>query len=381
MKRILFDAEHEDYRHSVRAFLKKDVVPYYPDWETDGIVPRTLFTGLGSLGALGIAIPPEYGGAGIHDFRYSVILQEEAAAAAVAPALLGPTLQADVCLPYLLSLTTDEQKKRWLPKVASGELITAIAMTEPGTGSDLSAISTKAVKDGDDYVVDGAKTFITNGINADLVITAVRTGPHPHQGLSLLMVERDTEGFHRAGRLHKVGMHAQDTAELAFTGARVPAANLLGEEGEGFKALTRNLSQERLSIAVSALSQATAALDWTLTYVRERHAFGKALAAQQTVRHRLAELGTATDVAQQYLDRSVSECNEGTLTPQDAAKAKWWCTELQGQVLDACVQLHGGHGYMLEQAVARAWADSRATRIYGGTTEIMKEIIGRSLVA
>ncbi|MGW5861611.1 acyl-CoA dehydrogenase family protein [Streptomyces sp. NPDC055239] len=379
MKRTLFDTEHDDYRTSIRTFLSKEVVPHYPDWEADGIVPRTLFTRLGALGALGIPVPQEYGGAGIHDFRYSVVLHEEAAAAGVAPALLGPALHTDICLPYLLSLADDEQKNRWLPGLASGELIAAIAMTEPGTGSDLSGIRTRAVRDGDHYVLDGAKTFITNGINADIVITAVRTGPHPHRGLSLLAVERDTVGFTRGRRLHKVGMHAQDTAELAFTEARVPRANLLGSEGTGFAELTRNLAQERLSIAVMGLAQATAALSWTLTYVRERHAFGRPIGAQQTVSHKLAELVTATDVAQQYIDRCVSDLNDGALTAPDAAKAKWWCTELQSSVVDACVQLHGGYGYMLDQPIARAWADGRVSRIYGGTTEIMKEIIGRSL--
>jgi alkylation response protein AidB-like acyl-CoA dehydrogenase len=379
MKRILFDDEHQAYRESVRSFVEREVVPRYPDWERDGIVPRSLFTGLGELGALGIAVPEKFGGAGITDFRYNVILQEEAARCGVSPALLGPALHADVCLPYFLDLTTEEQKGRWLPGIASGELITAVAMTEPGTGSDLSGIRTKAVLDGDHYVIDGAKTFITNGINADLVIVAVRTGDHPHKGLSLIVVERDTPGFERGRKLEKVGLHAQDTAELVFTGARVPAANLIGAEGEGFFGLTRNLPQERVSVAVSGLAQATAAFDWTVDYVRERRAFGKPIGAQQVIKHRLAELSTEIEVAQHYLDRCILALNEGELSVVDAAKAKWWCTELQGRVVDACVQLHGGYGYMLEYPIARAWQDSRVTRIYAGTTEIMKEIIGRSL--
>jgi alkylation response protein AidB-like acyl-CoA dehydrogenase len=379
MKRILFDAEHEEYRDSVRAFLGKEVVPHYPDWDTAGIVPRELFTALGDLGAFGIAVPEEFGGAGIGDFRYNVVLQEEAARAGVSPAILGPALHNDVCLPYFLDYTTAEQKARWLPGIASGELITAIAMTEPGTGSDLSGIATKAVRDGDHYVIDGAKTFITNGINADLVIVAVRTGEHPHRGLSLLVVERDTPGFERGRKLDKVGLHAQDTAELFFRGARVPAANLLGGEGEGFVGLTKNLAQERISVAVSGLAQATTAFDQTVAYVRERKAFGAPIGSQQVIRHRLAELATEIDVAQHYLDRCVLALDAGELTVVDAAKAKWWCTELQGRVTDACVQLHGGYGYMLEYPIARAWQDSRVTRIYAGTTEIMKEIIGRSL--
>ncbi|MGW6391633.1 acyl-CoA dehydrogenase family protein [Streptomyces sp. NPDC055103] len=379
MKRTLFEAEHKAYRDSVRAFIDKEVVPHYEHWDKAGIVPRQLFTGLGRLGALGIAVPEEFGGAGIHDFRYNVILQEEGARAAVSPAVLGPALHADVCLPYFLECTSAEQKARWLPGIASGELITAIAMTEPGTGSDLSGIRTKAVRDGDHYVIDGAKTFITNGINSDLVIVAVRTGEHPHRGLSLIVVERDTPGFERGRKLEKVGLHAQDTAELSFTGARVPTANLLGTEGEGFSALTRNLAQERISVAVSGLAQATAAFDWTVTYVRERKAFGKPIGSLQVIRHRLAELATEIDVAQHYLDRCILALNAGELTAVDAAKAKWWCTELQGRVVDACVQLHGGYGYMIEYPIARAWQDSRVTRIYAGTTEIMKEIIGRSL--
>ncbi|GAA3311418.1 acyl-CoA dehydrogenase family protein [Streptomyces cinereospinus] len=383
MKRILFDPEHDLYRESVRAFLAKEAVPHYPAWEAAGIVPRELFTKLGALGALGFAVPEAYGGSGTRDFRYNVVLQEEAARAGIAPAILGPSLQADICLPYFLELADDEQKRRWLPGIASGELITAIAMTEPGTGSDLSGIRTKAVRHGDGdaahYVVDGAKTFITNGINADLVITAVRTGGHPHRGLSLIVVERGTPGFARGRNLDKVGMHAQDTAELSFTDAPVPVANLLGVEGEGFAGLTRNLAQERISIAVAGLAQATTALETTLTHVRERHAFGKPLGAQQTIRHRLAELVTEVDIAQQYLDRCVVELNAGQLLPQDAAKAKWWCTELQGRVVDACVQLHGGYGYMLEYPIAHIWADSRVSRIYGGANEIMKEIIGKSL--
>ena len=379
MKRFLFEDEHEAYRESVRAFLDKEVVPNYARWEADGIVPRELFTGLGRLGALGIEVPQEYGGAGIADFRYNTVLIEEGARAAVAPAIVGPSLQADICLPYFLQSTSGEQKARWLPGIASGELITAIAMTEPGTGSDLAGIRTKAVRDGGEYVLDGAKTFITNGVNADLVIVAVRTGDHPHRGLSLIVVERGTPGFERGRNLEKVGMHAQDTAELSFAGARVPAANLLGEEGQGFRALTRNLARERVSIAVAGLAQAAAAIGWTIDYVRERRAFGTPIGGMQVIRHRLAELVTEVEIAQQYLDRCVLELDAGRLAPQDAAKAKWWCTELQGRVVDACVQMHGGYGYMLEYPIARAFADSRVSRIYGGTTEIMKEIVARSL--
>jgi alkylation response protein AidB-like acyl-CoA dehydrogenase len=378
MDRSIFDSDHDAYRESVQAFLDKQVLPHYDAWERGGIVPRELFAQAAELGAFA-SVPEEYGGAGVADFRYRAIFQEEATYAGVFPALLGPVLQADICMPYLLDLTDDEQKARWLPGVAGGDLITAIAMTEPGTGSDLSGIRTKAVREGDHYVVNGAKTFITNGINADLVITAVRTGEHPHHGLSLLVVERDTPGFERGRNLEKVGMHAQDTAELSFVDARVPATNLLGEEGTGFFGLTANLPQERLSIAVYAVAHATAALRWTLAYVRERSAFGKPVGANQAIRFRLAELVTEVEITQQYVDRCILELNDGGLTAVDAAKAKLWSTELQGRVIDACVQLHGGYGYMLEYPIARAYVDARVSRIYGGTSEIMKEIVGRSL--
>jgi len=378
MDRTIFEPEHDDYRRSVRAFIEREVVPAYPEWEKAGIVPTSLFRSLGDLGIFA-AVPEEYGGAGVTDFRYNAIVSEEAAYAGVMPALLGPTLQADICMPYLLDLTNDEQKARWLPKVATGEHVVAIAMTEPGAGSDLSGIRTRAVRDGDDYIVDGSKIFITNGINADLVITVVRTGDHPHQGLSLLVIEDGTPGFSRGRNLEKVGMHAQDTAELIFEGCRVPAANLIGVEGEGFFGLTNNLPQERLSIAVAAIAGAHQAIEWTKEYVRDRVAFGKPVGSLQTIRHRLAELVTEVEITQVYVDRCVIALTEGRLTVEDAAKAKLWSTELQSRVVDACVQLHGGYGYMLEYPIARAYIDNRIQRIYGGTSEIMKEIIGRSL--
>jgi alkylation response protein AidB-like acyl-CoA dehydrogenase len=378
MRRVLFDPEHEAFRDSARIFIAKEITPHYADWDRAGIVPRELFARAGDLG-LFAAVPEQFGGSGVTDFRYSTVFAEEAARAGVTPATLGLSLQSDVCMPYLLGLTTDEQQRRWLPGIADGTLITAIAMTEPGTGSDLSGISARAVRDGSDYIVNGAKTFITNGINADLVITAVRTGEHPHQGLSLLVIERGMAGFDRGRNLQKVGLHAQDTAELSFTDVRVPAANLLGAEGEGFYGLTRNLPRERVSIAVSAVAQAAAAVQATIGYVRTRTAFGQPIGSLQNTRFRLAELVTEIDIAQQFVDRCVLELEDGALSPVDAAKAKWWTTELQGRTVDACVQLHGGYGYMLDYPIARAWTDSRVSRIYGGSTEIMKEIIGRSL--
>jgi alkylation response protein AidB-like acyl-CoA dehydrogenase len=379
MRRTVYDAEHESYRDSVATFLDKEVSPHYADWEDAGIVPRELFTALGGLGALGFDVPETFGGHGVSDFRYNAILHEESQARGVSPALTGPMLQADVVMPYLVDLTNDEQKRRWLPDVVAGRTITAIAMTEPGTGSDLAGIATKAVLDGDHYVVTGAKTFITNGINADLVVTAVRTGDHPHRGISLLVLERSMPGFERGRRLRKIGMHAQDTAELVLDEVRAPVANRLGPEGAGFAGLTSNLARERLSLAVSAMAGARTALEQTTEYVRSRTAFGAPIGALQNTRFRLAEIATEVDLGTSYVDQCVVALNAGTLDAVDAAKAKWWTSEMLGRTLDTCVQLHGGYGYMHEYPVARAWADARVNRIYGGTTEIMKEIIGRSL--
>jgi alkylation response protein AidB-like acyl-CoA dehydrogenase len=293
---------------------------------------------------------------------------------------LGLTLHTDICQPYFLDLTTDEQKQRWLPGIASGELITAVAMTEPGTGSDLAGIAATAVRDGDHYVVNGSKTFITNGINADLVITAVKTDPSQrHSGMSLVVVEAGTPGFERGRNLEKLGLHGQDTAELFFTDVQLPIANLLGEEGQGFLQLVHNLPQERLSIAATGVAAARAALGWTLDYAKTRTAFGQPVGSFQNSRFVLAEMATEVEVAQAYVDKCVVALDEGTLTAEEAAMAKWWCTELQKRVVDRGVQLHGGYGYMLEYPIARAYADARITTIYGGTTEIMKEIIGRGL--
>jgi alkylation response protein AidB-like acyl-CoA dehydrogenase len=382
MRRVLFDDEHELFRDSVRKFVEKEMVPHNDEWEEAGLVPREVFRAAGALGFLGMAIPEEYGGGGVDDFRYNLVIIEELQRAGVNAAGLGITLHNDICLPYFLRYCDDDQRGRWLPGIASGELITAVAMTEPGMGSDLASMATTAVRNGngDDYVVNGSKTFITNGINADLVIVAAKTDPAArHAGISLLVVERGMPGFERGRNLDKIGLHAQDTAELFFGDVPVPAANLLGEEGRGFYQLVENLPQERLSIAAAGLAAARAAFDWTAGYCRERQAFGQAIGSFQAVRFALAEMATEIEVAQAFLDRCVVGLNQGSLTPEDAAMAKWWCTELQGRVTDRCVQLHGGYGYMREYPVARAWTDARVTRIYGGTTEIMKEIIGRSL--
>ena len=380
MQRTLFHDEHDQFRSSVRAFIAAELVPHHEAWDAAGIVDRALFTGAGKHGFLGMSVPEEHGGGGVSDFRYNVVIAEEIQRAGVNAAGLGWTLHNDICLPYFLSLCTEEQKARWLPGICSGELITAIAMTEPGIGSDLASMTTTALIDGDHYAVNGSKTFITNGINADLVITAVKTDPtQRHAGMSLMVLERGMDGFERGRNLEKIGMHAQDTAELFFTDVHVPVANRLGEEGSGFRSLVTKLPQERLSIAVTGVAAARNALDLTLEYVKERTAFGQPIGSFQNSRFRLAEMATEVEIAQTFVDRAVLALNEGQLTAEEAAMAKWWCTELQKRVVDTCLQLHGGYGYMLEYPIARAYADARITTIYGGTTEIMKEIIGRSL--
>ncbi|HEU5151606.1 MAG TPA: acyl-CoA dehydrogenase family protein [Iamia sp.] len=380
MRRTLFAEEHDQFRASVRSFVAKEVVPSFLDWERDGIVPRELFTTAGAAGFLGMDVPEEYGGGGASDFRFNLILGEELAYAGTGGAGLGLTLHNDICLPYFLSLCTEEQKQRWLPGICSGELITAIAMTEPGIGSDLGSMASTAIRDGDRYVVNGSKTFITNGINADLVITAVKTDPSlKHKGISLVVLERGMEGFERGRNLDKVGLHSQDTAELFMTDVSVPVENLLGVEGQGFVHLVHNLPQERLSIAAAGVAAAEAALGWTLDYVRERTAFGQPVGSFQNSRFELATMRTEIDLARVFVDRCVEALDAGELTAEEAAEAKWWCTELQKRVVDRCLQLHGGYGYMLEYPIARAYLDARITTIYGGTTEIMKEIIGRSL--
>jgi alkylation response protein AidB-like acyl-CoA dehydrogenase len=383
MQRKHYGADHEAFAEAFRAFADKAIVPNYMEWERAGITPRDVFTEAGKSGFLGMQVPEEYGGGGVDDFRFNQILDEQVAQAGITGSGLGITLHNDTCLPYFLSYCNDEQKQRWLPGIVSGELITAIAMTEPGAGSDLTGIRTNAKRDGDHYVVNGSKTFITNGINADLVVTAVRTGEDKHgdrhSGMSLLILERGMEGFERGRNLDKLGLHSQDTAELSFTDVRVPVANLLGTEGEGFAQLVKKLPQERMSIAVSAVAESQAAFDNTLRYVQDRKAFGTTIGSFQNTKFVLAEIATEIDVAQAFVDRCVDRLNDGELDAADAAKAKWWCTELQGRIIDRCLQLHGGYGYMTEYAVSRAYADARVTRIYGGSTEIMKGVVSKSL--
>jgi alkylation response protein AidB-like acyl-CoA dehydrogenase len=379
MQRDHYDEEHLAFGEAFGSFVDKEIVPHFLEWERAGIMSRDVFTAAGSNGFLGMAVPERFGGGGVPDFRFNQILSEQTAAAGVTGPGLGIGLHNDICLPYFLKYGSDEQHERWLPGIASGELITAVAMTEPGAGSDLAGIRTSARRDGDDYIVNGAKTFITNGINADLVITAVRTGEDRHRGLSLVVLERGMPGFERGRNLDKLGLHSQDTAELSFADVRVPVANRLGEEGDGFMQLTGALPQERMSIAIAGVADARAGFTETLDYVKERTAFGTTVSAFQNTKFVLAEMATELDLAQTFVDRCVTLLNAGSLTAADAAKAKWWCTELQGRVLDRCLQLHGGYGYMTEYPIARRYADARVTRIYGGATEIMKSVVSRSL--
>ncbi|MFI7361301.1 acyl-CoA dehydrogenase family protein [Streptomyces sp. NPDC050149] len=380
MRRNVFTADHEAFRKLVREVVAKEVVPHYAEWEKAGCLPRSFFEQLGSLGLLGTALPEEYGGSGQPDYRYNVVLQEEAARALVT---LGTVrTQLDVVLPYFLTYANREQRERWFPGLASGKLLTAIAMTEPGTGSDLAGIRTTAAREGDEYVLDGAKTFITGGMLADLVIVVARTSHDPDNrraGLTLLVVEGDTPGFTRGRVLDKMGIKVQDTVELAFSGARVPVANRLGEEGKAFEYLGHNLSQERMTVAVGSVAQAQAALDAALAYVKEREVFGKPVAAYQNTKFELAAVAAEIEAAQAVLDRAVLELVEGRLSGADAAKVKLFCTEMQARAVDRCLQLFGGYGYMLEYPIARLYADARITRIYAGTSEVMKVIIAKSL--
>ncbi len=373
-----FDPEHEAFRDAVGTFLDKEVVPHHDQWETDGIVDRDVWARAGAQGLLGLQLPEEYGGGGTPDFRYNAVIGEEMARRGVYGAAFP--LFNDMIAPYFEASATTEQKARWLPGLCSGQSIAAIAMTEPGAGSDLQGIRTSAVDAGDHYLLNGQKTFISNGILADLVIVVARTDPDAgHQGISLLVVERGMEGFSRGRNLDKIGQHAQDTAELFFSDVRVPKDNLLGAAGSGFAQLMTNLSQERLSIAVSAASACEAVLDLTLDYARQRTAFGRAIGQFQHNRFLLAEMATDAHVARVFVDDCLRRHVAGRLDAKTASMAKWWTTELQVKLANQGVQMHGGYGYMAEYPIARAYVNSRVQTIYGGTTEIQKEIIGRSL--
>jgi alkylation response protein AidB-like acyl-CoA dehydrogenase len=380
VRRNLYDADHEAFREVVQAFVKREVTPNAERWEQERSVDRQTWLAAGKQAIIGLSVPEEYGGWGTDDFRYRCVVMEELAKACAASLSSGFGLQDDIAIPYLVDLGTPEQKTRWLPPMATGEWIGAIGMTEPGAGSDLQGIRTSAVRDGDTWVLNGAKTFITNGINSDLVIVVARTDPQAgSRGISLLVVERGMPGFTRGRKLDKIGMHAQDTAELFFDDVRVPAANLLGREGGGFVHLMERLPRERMSIAIMALASVRAALTWTVDYTTQRTAFGRPIAAFQNTGFELATAVTEVDVLEAYLDKAVLELNAGTLTAVDAAKAKLWATEVQHRVLDRCLQLFGGYGFMAEYPIARAYADARVQTIYGGTSEIMKTIIARDL--
>lgn len=380
MRRSIFESDHDLFRESAREFIHREIVPNVSKWEETGRIDKEMFRKAGEAGLLGMAVDERYGGGGVHDFRFNAVVVEEMMAADAFASGMCITLHNDVVLPYFLELCTDEQKERWHPGLVSGELMSAIAMTEPGAGSDLAGIATTAIRDGDHYVVNGSKTFITNGINSDLVVTAVKTDPtQRHAGMSLLVIEDGMEGFSRGRNLEKIGLHAQDTAELFFEDVRVPVENLLGTEGEGFRHLVANLPQERLSLATGSIAHAQAAFDWTLEYVKGRQAFGQPIGGFQTVKHAMAEMRTQLDIGQTYVDAQIVALNAGELTAEEAAKAKWWVTELENEVITRCLQLFGGWGYMEEYPIARAFRDARVQTIYGGTTEIMKEIIGRSL--
>jgi long-chain-acyl-CoA dehydrogenase len=374
----ILDQEHEDFRASARAFFERSVMPFHAEWEKDGIVSREVWLEAGKAGLLCFDVEEEYGGPGIKDFRYNMVLAEEAARAGAS----GPgfAVHTDIIVPYISALATPSQKGRWLPGLVTGELISAIAMTEPGAGSDLQGIKTTAVDAGDHYVLNGSKTFISNGILSDLVIVVARTNPDAgHQGISLLVVERDMPGFERGRNLDKMGLHAQDTAELSFTDVRVPKENLLGPEGSGFISLMENLPQERISIACIAVAAIEHVLDLCLAYAKEREAFGKPIGKFQHNRFMLAEMATEAHIARVFINDCVLRLNAGTVDTSLASMAKWWTTELQNRVVNSGVQLHGGYGYMSEYPISRAFTDSRIQTIYGGTTEIQKEIIGRML--
>ena len=380
MRRDLFTEDHEAFRQLAKDFIDKEVVPDYPLWEKAGRMPRTAFEKLGNLGMMGMAIPEEYGGSGQPDYRYNVVLQEESARALVT--LSTVRTQLEVILPYFLHYANEEQRQRWFPGLAAGTLLTAVAMTEPGTGSDLAGVKTTAVRDGDSYVVNGAKTFITGGMQSDLVIVVARTSTDPEnrrKGLSLLVVEDGMPGFTRGRELDKMGCKVQDTAELSFVDVRVPATNLLGDEGEAFRYLGHNLAQERLTVAVGSVAQARSAITAAISYTKDRKAFGTPVSSFQNTKFELAACSTEVEAAQAMLDRAVGLHVDGELSGADAARVKLFCTEMQARVVDRCLQLFGGYGYMMEYPIARLYTDARVARIYAGTSEVMKVIIAKSL--
>ena len=375
--RTLFDEDHAAFRDTARRFMEQEVAPHHARWEEQAHVDREIWTKAGAAGFLCATMPEQYGGAGV-DKRFSVVVMEEAAR--INATGLGWGLHSEIVAPYLLHYGSEHLKQKYLPKMASGEMIGAIAMTEPAAGSDLQGIKTTAVKQGDHWVLNGSKTFITNGWHADLVIVVAKTDPAKgYKGISLFVVDTSMPGFSKGKRLKKIGMKAQDTAELFFDNVKVPASNLLGDEGSGFVYLMQELPWERMQIALGAVAAAEAALAWTVAYCHERKAFGKEVMDFQHTRFTLAELKTEIQIARVFVDRCMELLLQEKLDAVDASMAKYWTTDLQCKVIDACLQLHGGYGYMWEYPIARAYADARVQRIYGGTNEIMKEIISRTL--
>ncbi|WP_067465209.1 acyl-CoA dehydrogenase family protein [Actinomadura macra] len=381
MRRTLFNEDHEAFRETIRAFIAAEVAPVFGEWEDAGHPPRAFYNQLGELGVLGVQVPEEYGGAGETSFKYQAVISEECARAGVS--FGGYGVHVNLVLPYLLKYGSPEQKKRWLPPFVSGDMMTAIAMTEPGTGSDLAGMRTTARADGDHYVLNGAKTFITGGVLADRVLVVARTSPATPEdrraGLSILAVDTASEGYAVGRKLEKIGLRSSDTAELSFTDVRVPAEDLLGEEGRGFEYLTHNLAEERLGIATASYASAAAAVEFARRYVQDRTVFGKTVSSFQNTKFVLAECATEVEAARSLVDRAIEALDAGELTSADAAIAKLFCTEVQARVVDKCLQLHGGYGYILEYPIARLYADARVARIYGGTSEVLKTIIAKDI--
>ncbi|MEU8799849.1 acyl-CoA dehydrogenase family protein [Spirillospora sp. NPDC048819] len=381
MRRTVFNEDHEAFRETIRSFIEAEVAPVYGEWEDAGHPPRGFYNKLGELGVFGIQVPEEYGGAGETSFKYQAVVSEECARAGVS--FGGYGVHVNLVLPYVLKYGSEEQKKRWLPPFVSGDMMTAIAMTEPGTGSDLAGMQTTAKRDGDHYVLNGAKTFITGGVLADRVLVVARTSPatpeNRRAGLSILAVDTKSEGYAVGRKLEKIGLRSSDTAELSFTDVRVPVEDLLGEEGRGFEYLTHNLAEERLGIATSSYASAAAAVEFARRYVQDRTVFGKTVSSFQNTKFVLAECATEVEAARSLVDRCIEALDAGELTPADAAVCKLFCTEVQARVVDKCLQLHGGYGYILEYPIARLYADARVTRIYGGTSEVLKTIIAKDI--
>jgi long-chain-acyl-CoA dehydrogenase len=374
----MLQEEHLMFRDAFRKFAQKELVPHMEEWEQEGIVSREAWLLAGASGFLGMDVPEAYGGIGEVDFRYSAIVCEELAYQGVSSIALP--LQTDMVIPYITKYGNEDQKRGWLPKLVSGELIGAIAMTEPNTGSDIASIETIALRQGDHYLLNGQKTFISNGLLNDLVIVVAKTDPQKDaHGISLFVVERGMQGYERGRNLEKIGLHAQDTAELFFRDVKVPSDHLLGEEDQGFIYLMEGLPRERMTMAIGGIASAETALEETIEYCKQRTAFGRPIGSFQNSRFKLAEMKTEVEIGRVFVDHCIMLYNQGELSVERAAMAKWWITDVQNRVIDQCLQLHGGYGYMKEYPIAKAYVDARAQKIYGGTSEIMKEIIGRSL--